>query len=166
MTTPTDLAQALPELPEPFDYIERTGVWNGRPRTGSDPVFDDDQMRAYAIAAIRAHESRAQLAAVPDPDWLANLRHELMLSKITHNFTLTRDELAYILGDPLLAQLPAQPASVADGWQRMTEMARRMQEQHAATHQGDVFTSMKFLCDECGYEAAPQPPAKESDDGQ
>lgn len=91
----TDMAQALRALLDAVD----------------DTQWED--ATGLALAALEAHESRAQPASTPDPEWLANLRRELRMSKITHNFTLTRDELAYILGDSLLAPPPAQPASVA-----------------------------------------------------
>jgi hypothetical protein len=42
----------LPGLPEPFGHLERTGVWNGQPREGSDPVYDDEQMFAIRDAGI------------------------------------------------------------------------------------------------------------------
>ena len=44
--------QGLPKLPEPFGSLERTGMWNGSMREGRDDVYDADQMRAYALAAI------------------------------------------------------------------------------------------------------------------
>ncbi|QWP79187.1 hypothetical protein J5226_12715 [Lysobacter sp. K5869] len=51
---------ALPPLPEPFGHLERHGMWNGMPRTGSDPVFDAEQMAEYARAAIAAERLTAE----------------------------------------------------------------------------------------------------------
>jgi hypothetical protein len=34
----------------------------------------------------------------PEAPWITELRKELMMSKMTHNFTLTRDELIELLG--------------------------------------------------------------------
>lgn len=32
-----------------------------------------------------------------EPEWLTKLREELMFSKMTHTFTLSRDELSYLV---------------------------------------------------------------------
>jgi hypothetical protein len=42
----------LPPLPKPFDTVQRSGIWNGRPREGEDDVFDAAQMHAYARATL------------------------------------------------------------------------------------------------------------------
>lgn len=73
------MTDQLPPLPEPFSYFYMdgdTGRWTEyrrRPINGSEeePLFDADQMRAYAQEAAR-QEREAILAAVDDleePAW-------------------------------------------------------------------------------------------------
>ena len=65
--TPAD--ERLPELPEPWGELERSGMWNGSRREGSDEVYTADQMRAYVLAdrASRApvvSEAAVEAAAI------------------------------------------------------------------------------------------------------
>lgn|GEM_PF-3394652 len=76
-------------------------------------TVEDGTVAKQALAAHDAREGeRAQ------PDWVTDLKRELLLSKMTHNFTLTRDELAYVLriewsSDPHASQ--PRPEQAAQG---------------------------------------------------
>jgi hypothetical protein len=60
--------------------------------------------------ALDTHESHVELVdevflamteaapKIEEPQWITDLRKELMLSKATHNFTFTRDEVMQLLG--------------------------------------------------------------------
>jgi hypothetical protein len=60
--------------------------------TGNTPFcyFSADQMHAYAIAALTAPKEA-------EPAWLTSLRNELPLTPMKSGFTLTRDELQYLV---------------------------------------------------------------------
>jgi hypothetical protein len=52
----------MPPLPEPFGHIEQGGMWDGRLRLGVDPVYDCDQMYAYARNYARKLQKRLSAA--------------------------------------------------------------------------------------------------------
>jgi len=90
---------------------------------------------AYTRAGLRIKEHFAKHppTAEPvaqdetvEPSWVTTLRKELLMSKMTHNFTLTRDELIYLLGN----HLAVQPRAVPDGWvNRAARCAEAMMNQ-------------------------------------
>jgi|SRR5882672_5316137 len=43
-------------------------------------------------------EAEIELANQPESEWVTKLRQELMHSKMTHNFTFSRDEVIELLG--------------------------------------------------------------------
>src|SRR5690606_10715632 len=67
---------------------------------------DTQQLRAriqeIVLPAIhRLHRERNEGDAVPEPEWISKLRHEVIFnSKATHNFTFSRDEVYQLLSPP------------------------------------------------------------------
>lgn len=49
----------------------------------------------------------------PEPEWIAKLREEVVCSKMTHNFTFTRNEVIELLGGVDAVLYPKTPASAA-----------------------------------------------------
>lgn len=58
------------------------------------------------IAAFGWHQAlKGQVlqSATPEAEWITKLRRELLMSKMTHNFTLSRDEVIELLGGQFMA---------------------------------------------------------------
>lgn len=89
---------------------------------------------------LYSHPARAE----PEPQWVADLRQELMMAKMTHNFTLSRDEVMYLLATPSpgKAPEPIYQYQKADGsWIDQTEQSYRYNQQHAADKTRIVYAS-------------------------
>lgn len=51
------------------------------------------------LAKSKATQLLEEMPETEEPkEWIRNLRKELMMSKMTHNFTFTRDEVIELLG--------------------------------------------------------------------
>jgi len=112
--TDGDYASAVTDKVHAFVKASRSTA----PTTGSAPTpigyisqMDIDDLNAYARIAVLTkaasenHNIPLYLAApaspaasVPEAEWITTLRRELMMSKTTHNFTFSRDEVIEMLG--------------------------------------------------------------------
>jgi hypothetical protein len=71
-------------------------------------------VKLLGIMMERAKErARDILTKTPKSDFLNSLRKELMLSKATHNFTFTRDEVIELLGGKFALLTHTAPATPA-----------------------------------------------------
>jgi hypothetical protein len=58
---------------------------------------------AAGAATVRGYQALDTLGAKGEKEWVTKLRSELMMSKMTHNFTLSRDEVIELLGGRFMA---------------------------------------------------------------
>jgi hypothetical protein len=93
-------------------------VFDGPPShdSGRFVEVEDEQGRSFnagewidrgnGLWALRINRAAlpAEKVAQAGPEWIAKLRQELMLSKMTHNFTFSRDEVIALLAAPQPAQ--------------------------------------------------------------
>jgi hypothetical protein len=81
-------------------------------KTLNDPIDLDEAMAVFEKAALHeTYRMREGVEAVvqhvlqhkakPESDFVKKLRKELLLSKMTHNFTFSRDEVIELLGGAL-----------------------------------------------------------------
>ena len=95
---PSVLEQSIVELDE----------WFGSDMAGVPTPSQSESMALvlHELKRLRAAEQTSELR----PEWIRVLCRELMLSKMTHNFTFSRDEVIELLGGKL-ALLAAMGAS-------------------------------------------------------
>jgi len=80
-----------------------------------------------------------------DPAWVANLRNELMMSKASHNFTFTRDEVMEMLAAP--------PVSRDYGIERAIAFFEGLPWDIPRFSKGEIVDNLRRLQ---GHPAAPQ----------
>lgn len=83
----------LPPLPPPREQVECRGIWNGAPREGSYAVFDEDQMIAYAEAALLAAAPAEKKASISFQQQVSAWAGKCFPATTVHNITERGDRV-------------------------------------------------------------------------